>query len=249
MAFICNVALALTLLLIWLTTVRALIPGAPVLPARYIVYAGPFIAAAPLCILGYESIRKMHDEQYVMPLFWLAAVLGLEGYAVFGSRDPSLGLTLAYRGINFLQPPVAILLAIGLHEIYERWRLRKTAKASVAIIMLLTLSLNVFGVYAAIHLQERYMGYFWLYRVQEYEAARWVKTVLSDKTVACDVKIAYILKCYFNLRVDEFQGLKYLNGESGQPRILFTYDRMIKMDMLYMAATASTCRVGGLRKP
>ncbi|MBS7635114.1 hypothetical protein KEJ34_06460 [Candidatus Bathyarchaeota archaeon] len=163
-----------------------------------------------------------------MPLFWLAAVLGLEGYAVFGSRDPSLSLTLTYRGINFLLPPVAILLAIGLHELYERWRIRKIAKASIAIVMLLTLSLNVFGVYATIHLQERYMGYFWLYRVQEYRAARWVKTVLSDGTVACDVKIAYILKCYFNLRVDEFQGLRYLNGESGQPRILFTYDQMSK---------------------
>lgn len=227
-ALVCIVALTLTLLFVWLTTVRAPIPGAPVLPARYIIYAGPFIAAAPLCILGYESIRKKHDERYVMPLFWLAAVLGLEGYAVFGSRDPSLSLTLAYRGINFLLPPVAILLAIGLHGLYEHWRLRKIAKAIIAIVMLLMLSLNIFGVYATIHLQERYMGYFWLYRVQEYRAARWVKTVLCDGTIACDVKIAYILKCYFNLRVDEFQGLRYLNGEGNQPRILFTYDQMIK---------------------
>lgn len=180
--------------------------GAPVLPAHYIIYAG-FLAGSGSRPGEIRSLREQRSQ---------------------------LKFNISLPRNKLLLPPVAILLAIGLHGLYECWRLRKIAKAIIAIVMLLMLSLNIFGVYATIYRQERYMGYFWLYRVQGYRAARWVKTVLCDGTVACDVKIAYILKCYFNLRVDEFQGLKYLNGEGNQPRILFTYDQMIKKWVRYV---------------
>ena len=227
-AFMCSTFSVTVFAFTWLATRKPLVPGAPVLPANYILYAGPFIAAAPLCVLGYGMMRKMCSEEHVMPLFWLAAVLGLEGYAIFGNAGPGLGLTLAYRVVNFILPPLAILLALGVHRLYEHEGSRKAFKVGAAALTLFILSTNVYSFYAAVNLQERYMGYFWLYRIPEYCAAAWVKGLAGNMTVAGDVKTFYLLKYYFNVNVDVFQGLKYLTGNARKPQILFVYDQMFK---------------------
>jgi len=226
-AFMCPMVSAAAFAFAWLATRRSLVPGAPILPAHYILYAGPFIAAAPLCALGYGMMGKMRGEQHATPLFWLATVLGLEGYAIFGNADPGLGLTLAYRGVNFLLPPLAIISAVGVHWLHEYGRLRKTVKVGAAVVLFI-LSANVYSVYAAVNLQERYMGYFWLYRLPEYRAAAWVKGSAGNLTVAGDVKTLYLLKHYFDVNVDAFQGFRYLAGDAQKPQILFIYDQMLK---------------------
>jgi len=226
-AFMCSTFSVAVFAFTWLATRKPLVPGAPVLPANYILYAGPFIAAAPLCVLGYGMMRKMCSGEHVMPLFWLAAVLGLEGYAIFGNAGPGLGLTLAYRGVNFILPPLAILLALGVHRLYEHEGSRKAFKVGAALTLFI-LSTNVYSFYAAVNLQERYMGYFWLYRIPEYCAAAWVKGLAGNMTVAGDVKTFYLLKYYFDVNVDVFQGLKYLTGNARKPQILFVYDQMFK---------------------
>jgi len=227
-AFMCPMVSAAAFAFAWLATRRSLVPGAPILPAHYILYAGPFIAAAPLCALGYGMMGKMRGEQHATPLFWLATVLGLEGYAIFGNADPGLGLTLAYRGVNFLLPPLAIISAVGVHWLHEYGRLRKAFKVGAAAVVLFILSANVYSVYATVCLQERYMGYFWLYRLPEYRAAAWVKGAAGNLTVAGDVKTLYLLKHYFDVNVDAFQGLRYLAGDAQKPQILFIYDQMLK---------------------
>jgi len=175
---------------------------------------------------------KIRNGENAMPLFWLATVLGLEFYAIFGNVDPGLGLTLAYRGVNFLLPPLAITSAIGVHRLYRHegsWsKLRRTFKVGAAAIALFILTTNTYSVYATVCLQERYMGYFWLYTLPEYRAAAWIKDAAGSLTVAGDVKTLYLLKYYFNVNVDAFQALKYLTGNAQKPQILFTYHQMLK---------------------
>ncbi|MBS7627726.1 DUF1616 domain-containing protein, partial [Candidatus Bathyarchaeota archaeon] len=109
----CVVASIVAFTLAFLATRRPLVPGAPVLPSRYLLYASPLIIAAPLSVLGHGASKSVKNCYAVLPLFWLATVLGLEGFAIFGNVEPGLGLTLAYRGVNFLLPPFFILCAIG----------------------------------------------------------------------------------------------------------------------------------------
>lgn len=228
----CAVASLIAFTLAFLATRRPLVPGAPVLPAHYLLYAGPFIIAAPLSILGYSASKNLSSDDAALTLFWLATVLGLEGYAVFGNVEPSLGLTLAYRGINFLLPPLFILCALGLLQSLEGKAsgLRGLVKASAITILIAILALNLSPFYAAIFMQERYIGYFWLHRLPEYRAGSWVSSTCGDKVVACDVKFTYLLRYYFNLKVDEFKGLLYLSGKSSlKPDILLTYDQMFNI--------------------
>jgi hypothetical protein len=228
---LCVAALSAALTLAFLATRRPLVSGAPVLPLHYLLYAGPFVAAAPLAILGYRAYKSLNNEHAILPLFWLAVVLGLEGYAVFGNVEPGLGLTLAYRGVNFLLPPLFILCAAGFLGLLEgkAKSLRRFTKVSAVTVLMVILTLNLFTFYAAIFVQERYIGYFWLYRLPEYRAGLWVSSACSDEIVTGDVKFAYLLKCYFGLEVDEFQGLLYLSGKSSsKPEILLTYDQMTR---------------------
>jgi hypothetical protein len=222
-------------LLSWLSTVRPLALGAPVLPTRYLLYAGPLVVAAPLCALGYDEVKRSCGSRHLLPLFWLAPVLGLECYAVLGNVDPGLGSTIAYRGLNFLVPPVAILSALGVRWLYERgWygtsrrALRGLSKAGAIAIALFILLANVYGVYACVSLQERYLGYFWLYTQPEFRAASWVKDFTSNATMAGDVKALYLLKYYFGVEVDVLEGLKYLSREAKSPRALFVYEQMAR---------------------
>jgi hypothetical protein len=166
----------------------------------------------------------MRGERSRALLFWLSTLIGFEAYSVFG--DSPLGLTLAYRVINFLCVPLIIFSAFGFQGLYEACS-RLLRAAAVAALMA-AVALNVYSVYASISLQERYLGYFWLYRQPEYYAAAWIKDSDGSLTVAGDVKALYLLKCYFNLSVDVFQGLKYLAGNGRKPQILFTYSQMLR---------------------
>jgi putative flippase GtrA len=228
----CFAALTIPLLSISVAVKTPITPNAPVLPSRYLLYATPFILASPFTYLGYREIKNAHSGHIIEAVFWLASILGLEGYAVFGNSP--LGLGLAYRTLNFLWPPLALLSAVGLHQLYiaaEKPRSQKIARPATALI-LLTLtsiaSLNSYNVYAAVSQSERYMGYFWLYTYPEYRAGLWLTNANKNQTVAGDVKASYLLKGYFNMEVDVLQGLKYLTGKDVQkPRLFYTYWQML----------------------
>jgi hypothetical protein len=220
---------AIVFFIAFLCTKRPITPDAPTLPSHYLLYATPFILAAPLAALGLGELRSK-GENNLTPLFWLSTLAGLEAYAIFG--DNPLGLTLAYRALNLLCIPLITLSAYGLHRLYESCsdsRKQKAAKASAITILIAAAALNSYNLYASVTLQERYLGYFWLYRQPEYYAASWIKDVAGSETIACDVKTSYLLTSYFGLNTNALQGLQYLTGRTGtKPQILITYEQMAR---------------------
>lgn len=228
-AFTFAAAAVLPLLFAVLAYETPITPGAPVLSIRCLLYAVPFIVASPFASLGYGWLKNPPNARRTIAFFWLAAVLGLEGYAVFGGSE--LGLTLAYRGLNFLWPPLAILCSAGLYRLRlaaEKHGLsgRRLMVAAASITVAALALINIYSVYAAVHLQERYLGYFWLNKPSEYGAAEWTAAVCSGQTVAGDAKASYLLKGYFNVDVDVAGGLRYLADEGSKPKILMVYEQM-----------------------
>ena len=140
-------------------------------------------------------------------------------------------MTLAYRGLNFLWPPLAILCSAGLFRLCSEAGRRGgrgfswPGVACVAVVAAIAL-VNVYVVYAAVSLQERYLGYFWLYSRGEYEAGKWLSAACGGQAVAGDVKVSYLLKGYFNVDVDVARGLRYLASGGPKPRILAVYSQM-----------------------
>lgn len=231
--FMCFAAATLPLLLAIFATKTPLVLGAPVLPRRYLLYAAPLITAPPLAALGCENLRGLSRERRTAVVFWFASILGLEGYAVFGS--PDFGLILAYRCVNFVWPPLAVLCAVGFHWLYSnalrslsRGSASRLVTAAAVLVFAAMAFANFYGVYAAVSLGERYMGYFWLYTDQEYKAGGWVAAVVGNQSVAGDVKVSSLLESYFNIRVDVLQGLRYLAGRGPKPWVLFVYDQMLR---------------------
>lgn len=211
--------------LIIMCTRRSIIPGAPILPARYLAYATPFIIAAPLLVLGAGAAIRDKSHQHLLLAFWVSVLLGLEGYAIFSS--PPIGLTLVYRVINMLSIPLAALCAIGLHKLAIT--LEKSGKRLAWIapaLLLAIMASNIYNMYASVSLRERYMGYFWAYTPSEFTAARWLSTS-TNQTPAGDVKTSYLVKEYFSLNVDVTYALRHFSGETPKPpKLLILYDLM-----------------------
>jgi hypothetical protein len=219
--FICLLSIILASFFAFLCTKRSIIPNAPILPNHYIFYAIPFILISPLIFLGLEEICNMKDE--CIFLFWFAVIIGLGFYVIFGNS--LLGLGLVGRTLNFLSPPLAIIFAFGINRLYLA-KYKNLAKLIATTFFLLIIILNFYDIYSAISMRERYMGYyFWLYRIPEYKACEWISFAI-DKTIVGDIKISSILKNYFNMKVDIYQGLKYLIEGISKPQI-FIYDQMM----------------------
>jgi len=217
----CLLSIILVFLIILLATEKPIVPGAPILPRHYLIYAIPFILISPLIVLGFGVIRDLGGEKYIVPIFWLTPLLGLEGYAIFGNSP--LGLVLAYRALNFIWLPSAIISAFGLYKLLIS-RV-KTSKFTVLLILLI-LALNSYNFYASIIIQERYLGYFWLYTNQEYVASEWI-TKVANQAIMGDVKASYLLNGYFNVYTSPEEGLQYLIGDRDQIT-LFTYRQMLR---------------------
>jgi len=221
-------AIAIAFLFALLTTTIPLVPGFPTVPRHYLLYNFPYVIAIPLIILGYGYQRR--STASIAPMFWLAPIIGLEAYAVFSNSTLSLPLTI--RTLNFLHPPLAILAAAGLYRMYrtaERPHLKNLMKLATIATILVIASLNSYSLYAAINLEERYMGYHWLYKTEEYRAGTWIATTASNATIAGDMKVTYFMRDYFHTKVDVLQGYRYLTEEGeSQPQILFIYSQMFK---------------------
>ena len=224
----CAASAAIVFLIAFLCTRRQLTPDAPTLPSHYLLYATPFILIAPLTVLGLGELRSRGGNN-LTPLFWLSTLAGLEAYAVFG--DTPVGLTLAYRVLNLLCAPLLTISAYGLYRLYKAYtgKRQKIVKVAAVTALIAAAALNSYNLYASVSLQERYMGYFWLYTQPEYYAAAWIKGATSNQTIVCDVKTSYMLTNYFGLNTNTLQGLQYLTGRtSSKPQTLITYQQMAK---------------------
>lgn len=207
-------------------TRKSLVSGAPVLPVHYLLYLSPFIVLLPLMMLGFGGLHK-RSSSLLLPLFWLAPLVGFEFYAVFGSSP--MGLTLVSRLLNFLLLPLCALFGIAFYKLlvyFKGVHGSRVLCAGVVAAVLVVSCLNCYSVYAAVSLQEPYMGYFWLYRVPEAEASSWVSTHIANGSIAGDAKVAYYLKGYFDVDVDFSSGLRFLGENGAAPKLLFVYPEM-----------------------
>jgi hypothetical protein len=108
-------------------------------------------------------------------------------------------------------------------------------KTLAATALLTITATSCYTVYASVSLQERYLGYFWLYTKPEYEAGTWIAKTVNNQTVAADAKAQFL--SYFNVSVDVSQGLKYLTGKTdSKPDILYIYDGMVKNGYVTLAS-------------
>jgi len=201
----------------------------PAVQKHCLLYIFPYFITLSFISLGYDYQRRIQGS--LAPLFWLTTLMGLEAYAAFSNSSESIGLWI--RTPNFLYAPLAILSATGLYRLYgtaNKSHLQNFFKPAVMAIIIIIATVNAYSLYAAVSLQDRYMGYHWLYNKQELEAGSWIATnVCSQTTVAGDMKVFHLVRGYFLVDVDVIQGFRYLNGNSeSRPEILFIYNQMLK---------------------
>ena len=226
--FNCFSGFLLVFVLMLLVTKIPLLPGAPTLPFYYFLYALPFIVGLPLVIFGLNELYQKNSS-LIIPLFWIITVAAFASYAVFA--NPPGGLGFAYRSVNFILPPLTILIAIGLYKLFSNPKHLKTHKITAfiaAAIIISLVTINTYSVYATVSLQEPYLGYFWRYEPSEYKASDWLSTNAHNQTVAGDSKVTYILNGYFNENVTIMDGLRYLEGNGSAPEILYIYNQMYR---------------------
>ena len=212
--------------LFFLTTRIPLLPGAPTLPFYYLLYALPFIVGLPLVIFGLKELYQKNSS-LMIPLFWIITVAAFASYAIFA--NPPGGIGFVYRSVNFILPPLTILVAIGLYKLFSNPKNLKTHKITMLIataIIIFMVTISTYTVYAAVSLQEPYLGYFWRYEPTEYKAANWVALNVNNQTVTGDVKVRYLLNGYFNESVSVIDGLRFLEGNGSKPKILYVYNQM-----------------------
>ena len=210
-------ATATVLLVAVLTTRIPLMPGLPRFPPRYLVYEAHYILAAPLAALGLAELRRRGEYR---PVVWLASTLGLLAYAVFSGQP--LGRGLASRIMDFLWIPLAVAVATGI----ERRGLGIPGKALAAAAAASVAVLGAYSTLAPAVLGERYLGHFWLYTQQEFDAGRLLSQRASGP-VACDSKIGALLERYMGVEVEVAAGYKYLEGEGKPPDLLLTYKDLL----------------------
>jgi len=204
-----------------------LIPAAPRLSPLALFYACLMIFIGIFDVLGLYSAKEHQLDGKIYPIiFWISAVLGLEGYAVFGA-DPSISLSLAYRLPNFILPALAALAVIGIPRLVLNGESRFPRILSILILSFLVAGLMSQS-YSAVFLKENYLGYQWLYLPQEFQEAIWLSRYVGDQVVHGDLKIKYLVGGYLGLKVDSGAGYAFLTGKSvpGSGSLLMVYREM-----------------------
>ncbi|MGD6932907.1 MAG: hypothetical protein ACQCN5_01725 [Candidatus Bathyarchaeia archaeon] len=232
----------LTLVLVFLcaafVTQRSIVGGAPVLPFHYLFYLSPYFVLFPSLFFISNNLSE-RKRWLLFPAFWMVPLFGLECYAVFGGSP--FGLTLVVRLLNFLVLPLCILfgLAFGqIHAFFKDTPKKKIVAVGLVTTLLAVSCVNCYSVYASVSLQEPYMGYFWLYRLPEDAACRWISLHIGNQPVAGDIKMAYFLGDYYNVTVDSSTGLSFLGQDGSPPDLLIVYPEMSTNGYVIYGGTA-----------
>lgn len=223
----CAASFLVPAVILFLTTRVSLLPGAPTLPFHYFLYALPFLLAAPLIAYGLNDLHR-NNHSLVTPVFWLTALLCLELCVVFSSVTGGEGIV--YRLINFMLPPLSILTAIALYKAYNTKLNHVSARemlklATVGLTIIITAT-STYTTYAAVSLQEPYLGYFWSYKPAEYAASNWLALNSKNQTITGDVKTQFLLNGYFKVSMSVLPGLDFLWGSGSEPSVLYVYNQM-----------------------
>jgi len=225
--FCSSLIIMLSCFFVVLLTQRPLVSSAPILPIHYVIYMVPFMVLLPVMMFAFDGLYERRSR-LLLPLFWLSPIIALEGYAIF-SGSP-IGLTLTSRTLNFLILPLLILVGLAFYKCYtysKNARGRRIIILGMVASLLVVALVNCYSLFASVSLKERYMGYFWLYRAPESVASALIYATTVNQTVAGDVKVFYLLRGYFGVKVDVYGGLNYLAGDGSVPGLLFVYPEMV----------------------
>ncbi len=227
LGFLTLAAVASVFIFILLSLTTTLIPGFTIsIQEGILLYLSPYFIALPFIAVGFGN--QLGTRGKIAPLFWIAPLAALEVYALFSNS--LIGLDLWIRTPDFICVPAAILTAVGVYWLSERIKgvhLRKLLKPAIAAIVVAIAVTSCYTMYATVSLQDRNMGYHWLYSTQELQAGTWIVTNNGNQTVTGDAKVFYLIHDYFGVDTAQSQGFRYLNGDDPkQPNILFTYDQM-----------------------
>ncbi len=222
----CFLSFALIFSFFFLLTQISILPIAPTLPFYYFLFATPFILAIPVTIF---ALNQLHERKsfLLLPVFWILPIVAFAIYGLFA--NPPGGVSFGVRSINFILPPLLILVGTGLYRLFTAPKNVKTRKLAVilaAVIILSTVTINTYSLYATVSLQEPYLGYFWRYEPSEFQASDWLSINAHNQTVSGDNKVSYLVSGYFNENVTVLDGLRYLEGNGSEPQILYIYNQM-----------------------
>jgi hypothetical protein len=80
------------------------------------LFALPLIVSLPLCIYALNKLYTRSPSIF-LPFFWLLPVIGFALYWFFG--NPPNGVGLVSRCLNFLLPPLMLLVAVGIYKLTQ----------------------------------------------------------------------------------------------------------------------------------
>lgn len=224
-------AVAIASICIMLSLTTTILPGfSPTVNAQLILFNLPYFIALPFLACGHDYQGSYKGT--LTPLLWTAPLIVLIGYAIFSNTAASSILLI--RTPNFLWAPMAILCAAGLYWLYQKTKtkhIQRLALSAVIAVVVIIAAINVYSMYASVSLQDRQMGYYWLYTKPEFQTGSYLNATLanSNQTIAGDIKIMCIMDDYYGLSINPYQGFNYLSGESKTPpTYLLTYEQMNK---------------------
>jgi hypothetical protein len=206
------------------------------LPGAHLLYELPLFIGLPLAVFGLIELYQ-RKTKLTAPFFWLISVLAFTFFAVFSNIGGASDFT--WRSMNFILPPLIILIAIGISKLYStppHVKLQKLTKPLSILLVLAIVSANAYGMYKTVSEQDSSLGYFWLYRPSDFEASKWIASYANNQTTAGDARVDYLLHQYFNKSVSTSQGLRYLEGNGTAPEILYIYDQMKEESKGYVIA-------------
>lgn len=200
----------------------SLVEGAPVLPARILLYSSFLVLALPIGLIGYWKLQR--DGNSTFSLAWIVSISTIILYALFGEFLQSL--SVAYRGLYFFAPPLCIFAGAGLLKVY---RSNRPLSKPVAVTLLLVLvGGGLSAYYVSLAESGRMLGYQAKNTKGEFEASEWVSEQ-NFSSIAGDQKTHYLLSHYRGENVELQNGYKYLWGRTEkQPKALYVYDQMYR---------------------
>jgi len=167
----------------------------------------PYVLVALLAVLGYRFARNsLPLSKFAIAIAWLASLIGLEGYALFGERI----LALSYRLINFLYKPV-ILFATITFAWLRRKRIRRPLLIIASILTIFLAASTAIPFYAVVSLKDRYLGAQGDFSRADMTFLGWAERFLPSKEViAGDQRVNYMMK-YIEREVNVLDGFLFLN--------------------------------------
>jgi len=206
------------------------------LPGAHLLYELPLVIGLPMAVFGLIELYQ-RKTKLTAPFFWLISVLAFTFFSVFSNISGASDFT--WRSMNFVLPPLIILIAIGINKLYStptHAKFQKMTKPLAVLLILVIVTVNAYGMYKTVSEQDSSLGYFWLYHPSDFEASKWITSHATNQTTAGDARVEYLLHQYFNKSVSTSQGLRYLSGEDGAPEILYIYEQMKEEGKGYVIA-------------